>query len=345
MKKAILTLTTVIAFTGLMAQVSPGTGISFDYQSLFSPLFYTYNGNEYRAANGTPGPAYWQNRVNYRINAVLNDSKNEVTATAILHYKNNSPQQLPYIWLQLDQHLFNDTSRGHAKMPATGHSRYGDANSTFKGGFRFQSVTLVKGQTETNANYIISDTRMQVRLDQPVAAKGGELQLKIVYAYTLPQYGADRTGILTTRNGDIFSVAQWYPRMCVFDDIRGWNTDPYLGAGEFYLEYGDFDVNITVPSGMIVAGSGELQNPEEVLTAQQLERYNRAKESNKTVIIRGKDEVTNPKAQPQKATLTWNFKISNARDFAWAASRSFIWDAAKMNLPGGKKGLAMSVYP
>ena len=238
MKKTVLALTVILAFTELKAQVATGTGQRSDYHSLFSPLFYTNNGNEYRAANGAPGPAYWQNRANYQINAHLNGSKNEVTATVILHYKNNSPQQLPYIWLQLDQNLFNDSSRGHAKMPATGRSRYGDANSDFKGGFRFQSVTLINGQTETNADYIITDTRMQVRLSKPVMAKNGELKLKMVYTYTIPQYGADRTGILNTRNGDIFSVAQWYPRMCVFDDIRGWNTDPYLGASEFYLEYG-----------------------------------------------------------------------------------------------------------
>lgn len=344
-KKSLLVLITALVCLQPNAQVAPAAGPGFDYHALFSPLFYTYNGNEYRSANGEPGPAYWQNRADYRINAALNEKKNEVTATVILEYKNNSPQQLRYIWLQLDQQLFNDTSRGHAKMPATGHSRYGDANSDFKGGFRFQSVTLMNGQTESKANYIITDTRMQVRLDKPLAAKGGELKLKMTYTFTIPQYGADRTGILTTRNGNIFSVAQWYPRMCVFDDIRGWNTDPYLGAGEFYLEYGDFDVSITAPSGMIVVGSGELQNPKETLTPQQLERYNRAKESDKTVVIRSKDEITNSKAQPQKAELTWNFRISNARDFAWAASRSFIWDAAKMNLPDGKKGLAMSVYP
>ncbi len=344
MKKSLLILITALTATGLMAQVAP-TGSGSDYHALFSPLFYTYNGNEYRAANGEPGPAYWQNKASYQIDAVLNDGKNEVTATLTLDYKNNSPQQLPYLWLQLDQNLFNDTSRGYAKIPATGHSRYGDASSEFKGGFSIQSVKLVNGQTETNAGYIITDTRMQVRLDKPLASKGGELKLKIAYSYTIPQYGADRTGILNTTNGDIFSVAQWYPRMCVFDDIRGWNTDPYLGAGEFYLEYGNFDVNITAPSGMIVVGSGELQNPKEVLTAQQLQRYNQAKESDKTIIIRGKDEVAKVKTQPGKQTLTWNYKISNSRDFAWAASRSFIWDAAKINLPEGKKGLAMSVYP
>lgn len=345
MKKIIFILVALSVLNGVVAQDVSGRGTGYDNRTLFSPLFYTYNGNEYRGANGSPGPAYWQNRVNYHIDAALNESKNEVTATVVLHYKNNSPQQLSYLWLQLDQNLFNDSSRGHSKMPATGRSRYGDASSDFKGGFRFQSVSLVEAQKESDAQYIISDTRMQVRLDKPLAAKGGELKLKIVYNYTVPQYGADRTGILSAANGAVYSIAQWYPRMCVFDDIRGWNTDPYLGASEFYLEYGDFDVNITVPSGMIVAGSGELQNPKEVLTTEQLNRYNRAKESNQTVIIRGKDDVTNPKAQPQKASLTWKFRINNARDFAWAASRSFIWDAAKMNLPDGKTGLAMSVYP
>lgn len=345
MRKILLALTVILTATGLIAQVSQKTTSGYDYKALFSPIFYTSNGNEYRAANGAPGAAYWQNRANYQINASLNAEKNEVTASVILHYKNNSPQSLPYLWVQLDQNLFNDTSRGYAKMPATGQSRYGDANSTFKGGFRFQSVSLLNGQTESNADYIITDTRMQIRLDKPIAAKGGELKIKFIYTFLIPQYGADRTGILNTRNGDVFSVAQWYPRMCVFDDIRGWNTDPYLGAGEFYLEYGDFDVNITAPSGMIVVGSGELQNPSEVLTTQQLERYNLAKESEKTIIIRKKDEINNSKHQPQKPLLTWHFVISNARDFAWAASRSFIWDAAKMNLPDGKKGLAMSVYP
>ncbi len=341
-RKSVLTLIAALAFIVLNAQVNE---LKYDYHELFSPMFYSFNGNEYRAANGEPGPAYWQNQVNYRIDASLDDKENEIKATVTLDYKNNSPHQLPYVWLQLDQNLFSDTSRGHSKLPATGRSRYGDANSTFKGGYRIQSVKLVNGATETNADYLVTDTRMQVRLGKPVAAKGGELMIKIAYSYIIPQYGADRTGVLSTRNGAIFSVAQWYPRMCVFDDVRGWNTDPYLGAGEFYLEYGDFDVRITAPANLIVVSSGELQNPKDVLTPQQLQRYNQAKESDKTVMIRSKDEVTNAASRPQQPALTWNFKISNARDFAWAASKSFIWDAAKINLAGGKKALAMSVYP
>jgi hypothetical protein len=133
--------------------------------------------------------------------------------------------------------------------------------------------------------------------------------------------------------------------MCVFDDIEGWNTLPYLGAGEFYLDYGDYDYSITAPANQIVVGSGELQNPEEVLTATQLKRYNEAKKSDKTVIIRSAEEVTDASSRPKKENLTWHFKIKNARDVSWAASTSFIWDGAKINLPSGRKALAMSVYP
>lgn len=330
-------------FTLAMAQPS-GKG-NYDYNRLFSPLFYSFNGNEYRAANGEPGPAYWQNQADYQIEAQLDDTKHTVMGKLFLTYKNNSPQQLPYIWLQLDQNFFNDTSRGQAKMPATGRSRYGDASSDFKGGFDLKAVKVQQGGAEQAADYIVTDTRMQVRLAKPIPAKGGEIKLSIDFSYVVPQYGADRTGILPTKNGDIYAIAQWYPRMCVYDDIRGWNTEPYLGASEFYLEYGSFDVKITAPASHIVVGSGELQNPQEVLTAQQLERYNKAKDSDKTVIIRSAKEVTDAKSRPQKSMLTWHFKINDARDFAWASSKSFIWDAARMNLPSGKKGLAMSVYP
>lgn len=343
--KQFFSLLSFLAFVTVAAAQNKPAGSNYDYHTLFSPLFYTNNGNEYRAANGEPGPAYWQNKADYNIDVKFDDSKSEVSASVLLAYKNNSPQQLPYIWLQLEQNLFNDSSRGHAKMPATGSSRYGDASSTFKGGFSIKSVKLVNGSSESNADYLVNDTRMQVRLAKPIEAKGGELKLKIDFSFVIPQYGADRTGILRTKNGDIFSVAQWYPRVCVYDDIRGWNTDPYLGASEFYLEYGDFNVNITAPASLIVVGSGELQNPADVLTQQQLQRYNQAKESDKTVMIRSKNEVTDAKSRPQKPSLTWKFKISNARDFAWAASKAFIWDAARINLPSGKKGLAMSVYP
>ena len=345
MKRKLLVTACLFLFIGFAnAQDSTRRESQYDPHQLFSPLFYTHNGNEYRAATGEPGPAYWQNRADYQINASLDSSKKEVSATVVISYRNNSPLQLPYIWFQLDENLFNAKSRGQAKMPATGRSRYGDSKNKFDGGYTIKSVKLINGTVATDAKYIIDDTRMQVRLEKALAAKGGALKLKIEYSYLVPEYGADRMGILKTQNGNIFTIAQWYPRLCVFDDVRGWNTDPYLGASEFYCEYGDFDVSITAPSGMIIGASGELQNPQEVLTAAQLQRYKQAKESDKTVIIRSSEDII-AGTKPSKSSLTWKFKLTNARDFAWTASNSFIWDGARMNLPGGKKGLAMSVYP
>jgi hypothetical protein len=186
---------------------------------------------------------------------------------------------------------------------------------------------------------------MQIRLPQNVNANGGIIKFKINYSYSIPQYGSDRTGILPTKNGKIYAIAQWYPRMCVFDDIQGWNTLPYLGASEFYLEYGDFDFTINAPANHIVVASGDLLNSNEVLTVEQIKRLAQAKQSDKTVIIRGANEINNASSRPQKERLTWQFKINNARDVSWASSKAFIWDAAKIKLPSGRKALAMSVYP
>jgi hypothetical protein len=317
----------------------------YDPHVLFNPMFYPSYGNEYRGANGEPGPSYWQNKADYSITASLNEVTHEIIGTVTITYKNNSPFALPYLWLQLDENLYDLTSRGQAKMPATGRSRYGDAKTIFNGGYNIQSVKVINGATLKDVNYLVNDTRMQVRLNDAVTAKGGTVKIKIDYAYTVPEYGSDRTGILKTKNGEIFAIAQWYPRMCVFDDVQGWNTLPYLGASEFYLEYGDFDVSLTVPASHIVVASGELLNPQEVLTATQQKRFAEAKQSDKTVIIRSEEEVTDIASRPTKETCTWKYKITNARDFSWGSSKSFIWDAARINLPSGKKSLAMSVYP
>src|SRR6202012_1327537 len=153
-------------------------------------------------------------------------------------------------------------------------------------------------------------------------------------------------GIQATKNGKIFTVAQWYPRMCVYDDVEGWNTIPYTGPGEFYLEYGDFDLTITAPANHIVVASGELQNPQEVYTPEQQKRWAQAAESEKTVIIRSASEVTDPSSRPSgRSTLTWHFRIKNARDAAWGSSAAFIIDAAKMDLPSGRKAMSISAYP
>ena len=320
----------------------------YDQHDLFNPNFYPSSVNEYRAADGEPGPEYWTNKASYKINATLDPTKDAITGSVIITYTNNSPQQLPFLWLYLDQNLFNLSSRGQAKFPATRRSRYGDVNSTFEGGFNIKSVKLLsteKGKVSSSDVFnLVSDTRMQIRLPKPLA-HGETTQIKIDYSYNIPKEGSDRTGILDTKNGKIYAIAQWYPRMCVYDDIEGWNTLPYLGAGEFYLDYGDFDYSITAPADMIVVGSGDLQNPDDVLTPTELKRLAEARQSNKTVVIRSADEVSDPSSRPRKGNITWHFKMKNARDVSWAASTAFIWDAARINFPSGRKGLAQSVYP
>jgi hypothetical protein len=321
----------------------------YNQHDLFTPNFYPSSVNEYRASDGQPGPKYWTNKASYKIAATLDDVKDAISGTVTITYTNNSPVAMDFVWLYLDQNLYKLDSRGQAKTPATGRSRYGDVNSTFEGGFNIKSVKLMsesKAKTTTSdITKVITDTRMQLRLPSPLAANGGTVQFKIEYSYFIPKYGSDRTGILDTKNGKIYSIAQWYPRMCVYDDIEGWNTLPYLGAGEFYFDYGDYDYSITAPANQIVVGSGDLENPQEVLTPVQLKRYNEAKNSDKTVIIRSAAEVTDPASRPKKGNLTWHFKIKNARDASWAASTAFIWDGARINLPSGRKALAMSAYP
>lgn len=344
--KKLLTGLIILICTSATAQDSSSI---YNQHDLFNPNFYPSSVNEYRAADGEPGPKYWTNRASYKIEATLDEVKDEIAGSEIVTYTNNSPEALPFVWLYLDQNLFNLDSRGQAKMPATRRSRYGDVNSNFKGGFNIKSVKLISitnGKTsEVDLDTTISDTRMQLRLPEALKANGGTVRFKIEYSFAIPEHGSDRTGILDTKNGKIYAIAQWYPRMCVFDDIEGWNTLPYLGAGEFYLDYGDFDYSITAPANELVVGAGELQNPQDVLTATQIKRLAQAKKSDKTVMIRTAEEVSEPSSRPQKGMLTWHFKLDNARDVSWAASKAFIWDAARMNFPSGRKGLAMSVYP
>ena len=328
---------------------SPLPATKYDYHDTFGPIFYTKNGNEIRSASGQPGPKYWQNRADYKLSVKLNEQANEISGTEILTYTNNSPDKMSFIWMQLDQNLFKEDSRGLALIPPGG-SRSGARGQKLEGGYKIKSVKLLssnKGKTlEKDAEYLVEDTRMQIFLPTELTSGGGQLKLKIEYSFISPQYGSDRMGILDTKNGKVFAVAQWYPRICVYDDVSGWNTIPYIGPSEFYLEYGDYDISITAPASHIVVSSGELLNPKDVYTPEQQKRWDSAAKSDKTVMIRSAFEVTDPNSRPSgKQELTWNFRLRNARDAAWASSASFIIDAARMNLPSGKKSMAISAYP
>ncbi|WP_370898635.1 M1 family metallopeptidase [Chryseobacterium gossypii] len=324
----------VLLFSGsVLAQETP----KYDYVEAFKPFFYPQTGTETRSASGQPGHAYWQNSADYRLDVSLDDAKNEITGSAEITYTNNSPDKLSFLWLQLDQNLFSKDSRGNAVIPVSG-SRNGAHGEEFDGGYKIKSVKL----DGKDVKYTVTDTRMQIDLPKALKAKGGTARIKIEYSFISPEYGSDRMGVKDTKNGKIFTIAQWYPRMCVYDDVLGWNTMPYLGASEFYLEYGNITANITVPANHYVVASGELLNYKDVYSKEENDRWNQARNSDKTIMIRPESEIGKNQAS---GTKTWKFKINQARDFSWASSPAFILDAARINLPSGKKSLAISAYP
>ena len=313
----------------------------YDNKEAFSPEFYPYPGSDYRSASGEPGPKYWQNRADYKITCSLDTGSHIVSGKTELTYTNNSPDNLKFLWLQLDQNIYRHDSRATATTTESG-GRW--ANMKFTEGFVIKSISVDFNGKKYTPEFQVSDTRMQVWLQDLLKASGGKIRLSMEYSFAVPEYGTDRMGRLKTRNGWIYEIAQWFPRMCVYDDLQGWNLLPYLGQGEFYLEYGDIDYTVTVPSGMIVVGSGEFLNPAECLSPQESTKYNSAKNSDATVVIKSADEV-NAGSNNRSGNLTWKFKIQNARDVAWAASKAFVMDGAKINLPSGKKSLALSAYP
>jgi hypothetical protein len=302
--------------------------------------------NTIRTGTGAPGPDYWQQRVDYVIRASLDTAAQRVTGEERITYVNNSPDTLRYLWLQLDQNLFNSTSRG---------SRIYDQESRFGTRGAEGGVTLTKvaqpalppvrgraGQPAGRLKYLVNGTLMKVDLARPLPPRGRQV-LDIAWAFPFGP-NSNRMGIELIDGSYVYEVAQWYPRLAVYDDVRGWNTEQYLGQGEFYLEYGSFDVSLTVPANMLVAATGTLQNPTQVLTATQRTRLARARGSDSTVVIRGMDEIADPASRPPSAsgTLTWRFTADSVRDFAWAAARHFVWDAARAS---DGKTLAMSFYP
>src|SRR5882757_7776184 len=314
---------------------------TYDPRITFAPLSFPDPVNGYRSSNGAPGPNYWQNAADYEIHADIDTEKKELRGDEVITYTNNSPDVLPSLWVQMEQNIYRKDSRSGAASAWV--------RKNFSEGFVLDAVEVENGKRLVKSEYIVNDTRMQVRLADPLQPKGAKLRLHIKYHYQIPGEWGGRTSWGTSKKGDIYDMTQWYPRMAVYDDLHGWDTQPYLGA-EFYLEYGHFDYYITVPWNMLIAGSGELVNPQDVLTKTQIERLAQARQSDKTVMIRTPEEVEQPTSRPkQSGTLTWHFRMDKTRDVAFSASPVFVWDAARINLPSGlpdgKTSLAMSVYP
>ncbi len=312
-------------------------------QGLFGE-FMDRKGTFTRTASGKPSANYWQNAADYQIEVALDEQNHILSGKVSITYTNNSPETLDFIWLQLEQNRFTDDSRGTLTTPVQGNRYNGDLD----GGFEISEVKAKVGSKgAVSSKHIVNDTRMQVWFSEPIPAKGGKATVSMDFSFKVPQKGMDRMGRLQVSDGWIYAFAQWYPKVAVFDDIEGWNVEPYLGAGEFYLEYGDFDYKVTVPFDHIVVGSGELVNPKDVLSGELQKRLARASASDSTVYIISPDEIKNTQlTRPkQEGMVTWQFRIKNARDIAFATSRAFIWDGAKIDLPSGKTILAQSVYP
>ena len=302
----------------------------------FAPFDMVQAVNGQRGADGRPGPSYWQNRADYTIRATLEQATHSISASVTIAYTNNSPTALSVLWLQLDQNIYKPGSRG---MLTGGGSR-GVGGAT--DGMTLDAVSVaLPGKPATGVVPLVSDTRAQLTLPTPLE-HGGRAVVTIRYHYTVPadNFGGRTSWGRTKSGAEVYDIAQWYPRMAVYDDVRGWDTAPYLGQ-EFYLEYGDFDYWVTLPAGMTMAGSGALVNGAEVLTAPERQRLATAAASDATVVVRGPDD----RGKPANGVRTWHFHMANTRDVAWSASSDFIWDAARIRLPDGKSSLAMSFYP
>ena len=327
----------------LLGFVPSGAGIAatpsvYDPLQTFATLTLPEPVNGYRSGNGSPGPDYWQNAADYTIHAKLDPAAKVLTGDEIIAYTNNSPDRLNSLWIQLDQNIYRKDARSATATDA--------GRKQFTDGFILDAVEIESHSSFTHADYLVSDTRMQIRLPQALPPRGARLRVHIRYHYTIPGTFGGRTSWIASQKGEIFDIAQWYPRMAVFDDMRGWDTQPYL-VNEFYLEYGNFDYFITLPSTMVVAGSGELQNPQEVLTTSVLQRLEAARASDKTVVIRSAADIDEAAAHPAAppGLLTWHFRMDHTRDVAFSASNAFVWDAARIKLPDGGHSLAMSFYP
>jgi len=325
-------------------------------QSIFRVLDQWPAPNEQRTASGKPGVKYWQQRVDYVIRVTLDTTTHTVTGSERVTYRNNSPDALGYLWFQLDQNIDNPTvSESMIGAPALSRNvtpaaaAFTNARLDTKG-YSITRVQLVsKTGQKTDVPFVLQGTQMKVPLTTALPT-GGAQDLEIDWSYVMPESFASRNGRgarETLADGSEYLAAQWFPRAAVYDDVVGWQNDQFYGQGEFYLNFGNYDVSITVPRNHIVQSTGTLVNPAEVLTATQRERLVKAMASETPVFIITKNEVNTPATRPAgSAPMTWRFKAENVRDFAWASSPGFIWDAAGYRYTPTSKPIEMhSLYP
>jgi hypothetical protein len=301
-------------------------------RSAFRPIEDWPDPNDQRNAAGSPGPDYWQQEVDYAIQTSLDTTNHVVSGSGRITYHNNSPDELRYFWVQLDQNVRSlEHSRSYRTQGALPEEispqfRQFVGIGNFDGGYTISRVQLVDDGDLVDADYRINDTVMKVKLPEPL--QPGEVrELEIDWSFPVPDNGRGAKELVS--DGWLYEIAQWFPRMSVYDDVNGWQTDQFLGRGEFYLNFGNYDVQITVPANHIVNATGVLQNPDEVLTETQQERIEQALQSEEPTFILRPVDVMTPGSRPkQNGTMTLHFKAENVRDFECVSSKTYVWDAA-----------------
>lgn len=306
--------------------------------------------NVYRTASGAPGHEYWQQRADYSMNITLDEENNRIYGEETITYYNNSPDELSYLWLQLDQNIRQKDS--DSKKTST--SSLGEQESAgslnrlfydFDGGFK---IDWVKDAQQKQLPYYIKGTNMRIDLTE-VLKPSKSVTFKVKWWYNINDRiklgGRSGYEYFEDDNNSIYTIAQFFPRMCVYNDVDGWQHRQFLGRGEFTLTFGNYEVFLTVPADHLVAATGTLKNVKEILSPSHYQQYEYAKNSGEFTIIATQEEATEREKTKRTDTKTWHFAAENVRDFAFATSRKFIWDAMSVPLSDGRKVMAMSMYP
>ena len=345
---------TLILFTINLIPVSTGQVYSYkeDPFKQLHELLPSPNSN--RLASGAPGPNYWQQRADYHIKVILDDKNQRLIGSETINYQNNSPHTLNYLWVQLDQNRFDPNSEELLIQEAPGldgmsFNRLKSQlyRQSFKGGHQIKKVTDSKGE---KIKFSIIGTMMRIDLKKSLTPKSNYV-FNIDWEYNIIDADLNRARggyeYFKEDQNYIYEIAQWFPRMAAYTDYTGWQNKQFLGSGEFTLEFGNYKVEITAPEDHIVAATGELQNTNSVMSDTQLDRWNKAKKNGDITFIVTPEEAKKNQSKKTKPTKnkTWIFKADNVRDFAWASSRKFIWDAKYHEFVKGKKAWAMSFYP
>ena len=354
MKKIFAIAIFLVLFFGLKAQMENNPGA--DHANKFEQLDpFWRSPNSYRTADGSPGPEYWQQRADYKIKCTLDTKEQRLHGEELITYHNNSPSDLKYVWLQLDENEHAQNSMKHrmngSKIQKTMSEGALNGLEVWKEQADYGvNIIQVADKSGKPLKYTINNTMMRVELPE-VLKSGKKISFQVKWNYKLidrinnPSWGRGGYEYFEDNGNYLYTIVQWYPRMCVYSDFEGWQNKQFVGRGEFALNFGDFEVEMTLPSDHIVGATGECQNYKKMLTSEQYSRWMEAQSSNTPIEIVTKAEALENEKMPISSSMkTWKYKAENVRDFAWTASKKFVWDAMAHKNVLGQKVMAMSYY-